>query len=257
MPALRELQTGFAAALFDRDSAEAFASAVQERGIEATRRLQVYRNNLFAGLTAVLAAVYPVIRRLVGEAYFDQAARGYIAAHPSLSGNVHDYGAGFGDYLGGCPGGDTLPYLPDTARLEWAYHSAFHGERREPLDIDGLRAVPPEDQHRLRLILQPSARLLTSDYPVLHIWRVNQDSWAGDPTVDLTEGGVRLLILRQDFEVALQPLGAGEHAWLRGLARGLSLLDSQQLAAAQAPEFDLGAALARQLALGTFSGWRS
>jgi hypothetical protein len=34
--------------------------------------------------------------------------------------------------------------------------------------------VPPEDYPRLRLLLQPSARLLASDYPVLRIWQVNQ-----------------------------------------------------------------------------------
>jgi len=257
MPGLRELQSGFVAALFDRQAADRLAPVVQARGIEPVRRLQVYRNNLFAGLTEVLAAVYPVTRRLVGAAYFDHAARGYIAAHPSRSGDVHAYGGRFGEYLGSCPGSDALPYLADTARLEWSYHEAFHGELLVPIGIDNLRAVPPEDYLQLRLSLQPSARLLVSDYPVLHIWQVNQDDWAGEPTVDLAEGGVRLLIQRQGVEVALLPLGTGELAWLQGLARGLTLLQAQQLATAQAPDFELGTALRRQLELGTFSGWQT
>jgi Putative DNA-binding domain len=187
MPALRELQIGFAAALTNREAAARFAPGVRARGLAAERRLQVYRNNLFASLTEVLAAVYPVTRRLVGEAYFGHAARGYIAAHPSRSGDVHRYGGCFAEYLGGCPGSEALVYLPDTARLEWDYHNAFHAEQHSPLDPDDLRAVAPEDYPRLRLMLQPSARLLASDYPVLRIWRVNQPDWTDDPTVDLAE----------------------------------------------------------------------
>jgi hypothetical protein len=105
---------------------------VRAQGIASARRLQVYRNNLFASLTEVLAAVYPVTRHLVGAAYFDHAARGYIAAHPSVSGDVHRYGGRFGEYLGGYPGSDKLAYLPDTARLEWSYHGAFHTEQHPP-----------------------------------------------------------------------------------------------------------------------------
>jgi len=256
MPALRELQTGFTAALFDREAVARIAPGVRARGLAAELRLQVYRNNLFASLSEALAAVYPVTRRLVGEAYFGQTARGYIAKHPSLSGDVHHYGRHFAGYLGSCPGGDTLPYLQDVARLEWGYHRAFHAAQHPPLDTEGLRAVPPEEYPRLRLVLQPSTRLLASHYPVLRIWQVNQDDWAGEPAVSLAEGGVRLLIQRQGVEVAFLPLGAGEHAWLRGLARGMTLSESQRLAARRDPGFDLGAALQRLLAQGAFSGWQ-
>jgi len=261
MPALRELQTGFAAAMFDPEAAVRIAPGVQAQGIESARRLQVYRNNLFAGLTGVLAAVYPVTRRLVGEAWFDQAARGYIAVHPSRCGDVHRYGDGFAAYIGGCPGADALPYLTDTARLEWRYHCAFHAEQLPSLNIDSLRSLRQDDYPRLCLKLQPSARLLDSAYPVLRIWQVNQADWTGDPSdaavVDLAEGGIRLLILREGLEVAFIPLGRGEHAWLQGLGRGMNLLESQQQAAALDPDFDLGAALRRHLLQGVFSGWRT
>jgi Putative DNA-binding domain len=257
MSALRELQIGFAASLTNREAAARFAPGVRAQGIAAERRLQVYRNNLFAGLAEVLAAVYPVTRRLVGEAYFNQAARAYIAGHPSPSGDVHRYGGHFAAHLGRCPGGETLGYLPDVAHLEWGYHRAFHAEQHPALDAGGLRAVQPQDYPRLRLMLQPSARLLESGYPVLRIWQVNQPDWTGDATVRLTEGRARLLILRQGVEVAFVPLGAGEHLWLQGLAHGLTLLEAQQRAAVREPDFDLGAALQRLLAQGAFSGWQA
>jgi hypothetical protein len=249
MPVLRELQSDFAAALFDREALAGLAPEVLARGLDPARRLQIYRNNLFASLTEVLAAVYPITRRLVGEAYFCQAARGYIAYCPSCSGDVHRYGARFPRYLGRCPGSDALPYLPDVARLEWAYHSAFHAEQHPALDLEALRIVPPEDYARLRLMLQPSVRLLASEYPVLRIWQVNQPDCADEATVDLAEGGVRLLILRQGVEIALISLGDGEYAWLHELARGMTLLESQQRAEARDPRFDLGNALRHQLVI--------
>ena len=257
MPALRELQIGFAAALTNREAAARFTSGVRAAGLAPDRRLQVYRNNLFAGLTEVLAAVYPVIRRLVGEAYFDRAARAYIANHPSPSGDVHRYGGHFAAHLGRSPGSETLGYLPDVARLEWSYHRTFHAEQHPALDAEGLRAVQPPDYPRLRLMLQPSARLLESGYPVLRIWQVNQPDWAGDETVNVAEGHTRLLILRQGVEVAFIPLGVGEHLWLQGLAHGLTLLEAQQRATVREPAFDLGTTLQRQLAQGVFSGWQS
>jgi len=253
MSALRELQVGFAAALTNREAAGRLAPAIRTRGLAAERRLQVYRNNHFAGLVEVLAAVYPVIRRLVGEAYFTRAAHAYIATRPSCSGDVHRYGGHFAEFLGGLPGSESLPYLTDTARLEWSYHSAFHAPRLTPLDPGELGALQAEDYPRARLKLQPSARLLSSPYPVLHIWQVNQPDWAGDQKVDLAEGGIHLLVLRQELEVAFLPLGAGEQAWLQGLARGQTLLEAYQRAAAREPDFDLGEALQRGLAQAAFS----
>ncbi len=255
MPALRELQCAFAAALYDQEATARLAPVVRACGIPAERRLRVYRNNLFASFTEVLAAIYPVTRRLVGEDYFAQAARTYIAVHPSRSGDVHHYGGDFAAHLEHCPGSETLPYLPDVARLEWNYHGAFHAEQKPPLGADGLRAVSPQDYPRLHLILQPSSRLLASPYPVLRIWQVNQPDWTDDPVVDLAQGGIRLLIVRQGVEVAFVAHGAGEYAWLQSLARGSTLLESQQLAIAREQDFDLGAALQRHLAQGAFSGW--
>jgi len=257
MPALRELQISFAAALTNREAAMRFATGVRAQGIAAERRLQVYRNNLFASLTEVLASVYPVTHRLVGAAYFEQAARAYIVNYPSPSGDVHRYGGHFAAHLGRSPGSETLGYLPDVARLEWSYHRAFHAEQHPALNAEGLRTVQPQDYPRLRLMLQTSARLLKSGYPVLRIWQVNQPDWTGDGTVHIAEGRTRLLILRQGVEVAFIPLGIGEHLWLQGLAHGLTLLEAQQRATAREPAFDLGAALQRLLAQGAFSGWQA
>ena len=96
MQTLRELQHDFITALFDERNERAYAGICNGR-FNGARLLQVYRNNIFISLTAALAAVYPVVQRLVGEGFFKYAADAFIRAHPPASGNLHDFGAGLAD----------------------------------------------------------------------------------------------------------------------------------------------------------------
>src|SRR6185436_9928463 len=73
-----------------------------------------------------LAAVYPVVQRLLGQGFFEYACDAFIRRHPPRSGNLHDFGAEFAEFLAGFEAASTLTYLPDTARLEWSWHVAFH-----------------------------------------------------------------------------------------------------------------------------------
>jgi hypothetical protein len=256
MMSLREIQSGFAAAIRDPAATACFAPRVRAGDLTAPRRLQLYRNNHYANLTEALAAVYPVLVRLVGEDWFRQTARGYVASHPSRHGDIHDYGGGVGDFLDRLPEAADHPYLGDVARLEWAYHRVFHTERREPLSLEALRAVSPEDYPNLRFELQPAARLLASQYPVLRIWQANQEDWTGEQGVRLAAGGDHLLITREATEVLLVPLGAGEHGLLEGLAAGLTLADALAGAQDLEPGLAPGPLLHRHLALATLVGWR-
>ena len=86
--------------------------------------LACYRDQLFAGWHAALADSYPVVARLVGPAYFAEAARAYAGAFPSASGDLPAYGARFAEFLAGYPHADPLPWRPGMARLEWAVHEA-------------------------------------------------------------------------------------------------------------------------------------
>lgn len=116
---LRELQLSFVEAVLAGNDV-AIASQLKVRGGTPESRLKVYRNNTFSNLRAALADVYPVILRLVGEDFFKHAATHFIRAHPSTSGDLNDYGGGFGEFLAAFPPAAELPYLCDVARLEWA-----------------------------------------------------------------------------------------------------------------------------------------
>jgi len=250
MPGLREIQVGFAEALAGERAAEHFAPWIRANGLDGARRLRIYRNNSVATLSAALEAVFPVVRRLVGEAFFASVARAYVRACPSLSGDIHRYGDGLGAFLGTLPGTADHPYLVDVATLEWAYHEVFHTEPRTALDLTNLQGLSEDSYPELRFALQPAARLLASEYPVLRIWQVNQPSWPGEPCVDLSEGGGPVLVVRCGREIEMETLPWGEGAWLQALHRGSSLVAALERGLAVDPTFDLGPALARRIAQG-------
>jgi hypothetical protein len=225
MPSLREAQLAFAGRVFGS-------------GHSVSPREQIYRNNVFISLTGALADVYPVVQRLVGEKFFAQLARRYIRAHPSRSGNLHDFGRQLPGFITSLSNSIGLPYLADVAALEWACHEAFHGGEAAPLDFS--RLINPESA---KAPLHPAARLVASRYPILAIWEANQAEEPG--LVDLDAGGDWLVVLRRDLQVEILRSTPGEFALLAALRDGMELGEACEAALAAEPALDLAAAMGR------------
>lgn len=253
MPQLPELQASFAAGILSENPGA--IAAIAAGRFAPDQHLQIYRNNVFESLTGALKAIYPVIERLVGEGFFRFAADSYIRQHPPRSGNLHDFGFHYADFLTGFTPAAGLPYLPDVARLEWAWHEAFHAADAAPFDARCLAEVPVEQQGNLRFALNPSARFLDSVYPVLSIWKANQDQ-APEEIIDLTQGGAPLMVIRRGLHVEIEVLAPGEYVLLRALRQGSNLEAACDTAFAVESTFDLAAALQRGIQGGTFTALR-
>jgi len=254
MPSLRETQAAFAAALLASEEEQAVALLRAGR-LSPGERLAIYRNNVLSTLRGALRDSYPVVHRLLGNAFFDHVATAFVQACPSRSGDLHDFGGEFADFLAGFPPCADYPYLPDVARLEWTCDRVFHAADHPPLDIAGLAGIPPETYNDIRFRLHPASGLLASPYPVLRIWQVNQDEYRGDPEVDLGEGGVNMLVTRRDFALQIEGLPDGEFRFLSSLSQGAPLLQAADTAARAQADFELGAALARFVAEGVIVGF--
>lgn len=247
MSSLRKLQLGFMEAIFAVDSAS-FASEVVERGIPGERRLAVYHNNVFGGLTQTLRLTYPAIHVLVGEGFFRQMAGDYIHAYPSTSGDLTYFGRDFPAFLAGYVPVAELPYLSDMARLEWLCHTSYHAADHAPLALERLAHLPPERYDGLRFKLHPACRLLSSNYPLHHIWRICQTENDGVETVDLAAGGVDLLVQRSGLRVVPRPLGRSEFALLEAFFLGRRFPEACAAAQEAEPGFNLSDSLQRFVA---------
>ncbi len=248
MSTLRELQAAFGRAVLDPAAEDALLVCLEEYPEVARRRLAAYRRSIFGNLIGALEATYPVVVRIVGKAFFGEAARRYIDAHPSASGDLNEYGGEFPDFLETYRHARELAYLPDVARLEWAVQSVYYAADPPPADLAALAATPADRYGELRFACSPVHARLDSPWPLDEIWRVNRPDYDGDMTVDFSRGS-RLVVLRRDGGVHVEPLSAGEAELLDALAAGRTLAAAAQAAVAGG-ETDLGAALRRFVAAG-------
>lgn len=243
MASLRETQQAFAAGLLGTDEGELVLGQILADRFAPRERMQVYRNNLFISLREALAAVFPSIHSLVGEDFFAATAREFSRQHPPHSGNLHDFGREFGDFLSLFPPAASLPYLADVARLEWAWHECYHAAEPPPFDFAALGRVPAEQYERLRFTLQAAVRLVESKFPVVRIWEVNQPDYGGDQTVDLNLGAQQALVARVAGDVVVQQIGVGSAQFIRAIAEARPLSEAAEIATAAEAEFDLNQAL--------------
>ena len=255
MPSLLELQTAFAGAVLDRPG-EALLQAIAADGIAAEHRLAIYRNHYRITLEEALATTFPVVRQLVGSGFFAAAAHRFIAAMPPTAPCLFEYGAGFSGTLAGLPELRRFAFVPDVARLEWAFNVAYHAADHRPLTAADFADIAPEDYPRLRLALAPSAVLFASPYPALEIWQAHREGKVEAASIAVSGEPCRLLLLRQDDEVAWRELDAAEFAFLAALRRGLPLDLAHQLAMRHDTVFELASALGWLLAEGLLAQMR-
>lgn len=225
--------SAFAAALFD-------PGATPPTGIGPAHRFAIHRNNMLAGLSRVLEARFPVVRRLVGESFFVALSQAFVAAMPPRSPVLMEYGAGLPAFIGSFPAARDLPYLADMARLEWSLHVASHGPDAEPLDTARLQSVPAEKMPGLRLDLHPTLVLLNSGYPIATIWQANQPA-TSSRIVAADLPGEAVLIVRPHLATHMEIVPAPALPFITGLQAGLTLAAAAALAGD--PIFDLTAAL--------------
>lgn len=244
--ALARLQAEFAAALV-AEGDEEFASRLAGERSLALRRLAIYRRAVEANRGGALRSAYPVVARLVGEAFFGEAARRFARDCPPDDADLNRYGPGFPAFLAAYPHASGLPWLGDVARLEWAWHEALMAADSPGLDFGALARVGEAGQPRVRFRFHAAVRLVRSAWPVLAIWEANQPGRDGTP--DREEGADDVLVWREDERVRAMLLAPPEADFVARLMEGASLEE------AAADGWDFSAALGRLAAGGMLAGF--
>jgi len=225
MHALHELQRRVMHAVLDGDTegaAELIAPHIlTAESIAPAHRLNIYAVTARTNFMESLTSSYPAVRRLVGEDYFAQCARGFHRRHPSVSGDLQPAGIGFAQYLVELHGHDDYRYLGEVARLEWLIQEALLAAGHAPFDLGKLGLVAPEDYGELRFQLHPTVRLFESPHPCVHIWEANVQNDAEPELIDLSEGADRVLLMRSDGgRLTFHRLTIGEQGFLQALIAG-------------------------------------
>jgi hypothetical protein len=218
-------------------------------GRVSVKRFNVYRNNVAVSLTEALMTGFPVIHKLVGDAFFRAMAGVFLRAHPPRSAVLSGYGADLPEFLETFPPVAHLPYLADVARLELALRRSYHAADHTPLAPARFAALPPETLMETRFALAPSLILMRAAHPAHDIWRANTDPDAPRPG----RGPQDIAVARKQYDPEPHLLGPGAFAFFAALREEETFGTAVAAAQTEAAAFDLTSTLALAFAAQLFA----
>ncbi len=239
-------QDDFIAALYGRKTEDALvAPLVQQPGFA------IYRNTVIKGCIDALAANFPCVARLVGSAWFHDAAAIYVRRSPPTDARLLTYGDTFADFIGDFVLAGQLPYLAGVARLDRLWIETHVAADEPGLDPTVLAGLTPAELANVVLHPRAAVRWIWFDsQPVYTIWRTNREGF-GVPDIQ-TWSGEGALLLRMLGGVAWRSLNAGGCAFLGACAAGLPLGEAATRALEVEPATNLAALLSDLLTAGVF-----
>jgi len=190
--------------------------------LDPAERLDIYAQMYCARLLDILQEDFPRLTAILGEERFRAIGREYLRQFPSTHPSVRYLGARFASFVSTQDEIVSLPFLADLARLEWARLEMFDAPDAEPLRLNHLQAVPPDEWPSLRFRLIPALQLLQCGWPVDTIWAAAGTIRQDEP-IQPTETVLR--IWRQDFLVYHSRMDAIEQAALAGVRAGASFAE--------------------------------
>lgn len=218
-------------------------------GVPATKRFDVYRNNVIVSLIDALASRYPSVQKLVGDEFFQAMAREFVIAHPPSTPVMLSYGQNFPNFLDVFPPAASLPYLSGVARVENARRCAYHAADATPIDPSILGTIPPEQFETVTFETHPSLILIDSEFAIKSIWHANSQGIALEIPINTPES---VLICRPQMDVVVRDLPNGAFAFLTEVEKGNTLGEAAQAGLLASPVFDLANTLTGALSAQIF-----
>jgi len=250
MSELARFQAAFAEALVGDD-----APLAPWLGAGPAPGLSVYRNTVAKGCADAVAAQFPTLIAVVGEAWLRDAAVLFARAHPPARPSLADYGAGFPDWLADFPPAAEMPWLAGLARIDWARGEALFAPDLQPLGPEAFAGLAPGAYAELSAEPHPASRRLWFADGTPGLWRALQAK-ASPAQIELAAEPQGLLIARPDLEVRSRLLAPGGFAFLEACAAGLSLAAAGETALRAEPDLPLADRFAELIADGAFARLR-
>lgn len=224
MRPLADVQQAFAQAVFSGADVDL---AFEAGPIAPEEALRVHRNTVMGALVGALRLTYPTVDRLVGEAFFDQAAVAFAEGQPPSSARLATYGEGFAEFLQSYAPASGLPYLADVARLDTAIDTATLGPG------DAVRTRFPLDDN-VSVSLAEGLRVLALIYPADLIKEaLDADDDIALGAIDLQPNARWLVVWRVQRQIVVKLVSPAAGAFLRALLSGTPVNRALAAAATQ------------------------
>lgn len=244
MPSLAKVQADFINHLLDPDGAFLIPNSLSRTvgNIAVRQRFAIYRNNVISSLIEAMSDNFPAVKQLVGEEFFNAAARLWVMENPPVKPMLFLYGEGFANFLQNFEPAQDLPYLADVARLEQVHREAYYAPDASSCSIDVLTTIEERDLADICFCLHPSVRVITSVYPVHSLWEYNAHE-QHHKDMDLRGFAAEsVFLVRPSLNVFHAVLDEGAIAFIAMLLQGKTLGEASDYAGSY-PDFELSTTL--------------
>ena len=185
--------------------------------VPATLRLGIYSEAYRLRLTDALASTLPRLQQLVGDDQFAAIAKEYIDLSPSSYPSIRWFGEQLPLLLR--QSFPEQPWVAELASWEWAIAAAFDGADADPVGIDALAAVAPEQWPTLRFEFHPTVQCLQMRTNAPLVFKA-QAADAQPPDCVALDEPQPWLIWRQGLKTQYRSLAADESAALEVMRAG-------------------------------------
>ena len=190
--------------------------------LSPVEQLEIYREQFWLRHTSSLLEDFPGLSGILGQRDWEKLAEQYLGEASPDSYTLRDLGARLPPIIAAA---SWLPHQAlclDMARLELAYVEVFDAPDLPPLSPERLAAIPEASFADARLVVAPSVRLLSVEYPVADLRR--QLRAENDEVVAIpARSPQHLVVYRRDLRLWDMPLSSVAFTFLHGLADGSSL----------------------------------
>jgi hypothetical protein len=225
MSRLAELQHSFQQCLL-QPTAQQTQPWVRSGGrAHPARQLAVYQHAYPARLMEVLGNDYPALALALGTGGFEQLAHDYIAAHPSQSFTLRDFGGRLADFIATTTTGVEQPWAAELARFEWSLGLAFDAADTPLAGVEHMAAIAPPHWPVLHFSPHPSVQRLDFCWNTPGMWSA-LTSEPPQPVSAAVGDTAPWLIWREQLTTRFRSLARDEAAALDCLCRGASFGDA-------------------------------
>lgn len=235
------------------------------------RALAVYQANAAASAQSALAASYPTVQALMGDAPFANLARVLWHRRPPTRGDLAWFGSALPDFMADDEQLADFPYLPDVARLDQALAQA-ESAADITLDAASLALLSDAEPADITLVLAAGAAVLPSVWPIVTLYQAHQaprpteprpatSGWGQSKASPFAKARAALsagtcetaFVWRAGWKARVVALSAPESQFLSALLASRSLATALEGAG---PGFDFAACLQSGLQQGWLMGAR-
>lgn len=207
----------------ENETSNDFLKQFKQRNLAPADGIAVYRESLRASLLNHLQDAYQYCQAIVGEEFWCAVCRHYIDVTPSTHADIADYGANLNEFIAEFPHTHSFIYLPDIAKLDWAWHRCFYSEDAPLFDAQGFASLSETECCQAELILNPSLAIIHSAYPIFSI--VESIENHNEKSISIDNNPQTAIVWRQGFTSRIELASEAHQLWFELLSKALSWQD--------------------------------